>query len=52
LVLVETSSNVNGHKHESFAMDMSMAHVIAIGEDGIMRGGADPRAGGGVAYSS
>ncbi|HAA93522.1 MAG: gamma-glutamyltransferase [Rhodospirillaceae bacterium] len=39
------------HKHESFAMDMSMAHVIAIGEDGTVRGGADPRAGGGIAYA-
>lgn len=39
------------HKHESFGMEMSMAHVIAIDEDGTMRGGADPRAGGGVAYA-
>ena len=49
---LETIGHAVNHKHESFAMDMSMAHVIAIGEDGIMRGGADPRAGGGVAYSS
>ena len=39
------------HKPESFAMDMSMAHIIGIDENGQVRGGADPRAGGGVAYA-
>ena len=39
------------HKPESFGMDMSMAHVIGIDENGEVRGGADPRAGGGLAYA-
>ena len=39
------------HKNESYGMEMSMAHIIFIDEDGIVKGGADPRSGGGVAYA-
>jgi hypothetical protein len=32
-------------------MEMPMTHIIFIGENGLVKGGADPRAGGGVAFA-
>jgi gamma-glutamyltranspeptidase/glutathione hydrolase len=48
---LEAMGHTVHHRPESFGMEMSMAHVIAIGEDGSVKGGADPRAGAGVAYA-
>ena len=39
------------HTPISFDPVMSRAHAITVEQDGTYRGGADPRGGGGVAYS-